>query len=187
MEQSFSLKTSVTFGRKKVIDLNIRNYFYKSEFQKNLLYYEPGLYIDMMEGAWGPELSSISSADLSWPCGQNNSGRWEDIVKTYWFFYKPLIGFRTLVGNLILYLVTYNAQSQPQKLLIPSFYKPWNQNYITLYSLTVSLLKMIKNVDLDIFLDINKDNDTFIREINYQQMRLDKNSERKTSRLLCLD
>ena len=46
---------------------------------------------------------------------------------------------------------------------------------------------MIKNVDLDIFLDINKDNDTFIREINYQQMRLDKNSERKTSLLLCLD
>ena len=44
-----------------------------------------------------------------------------------------------------------------------------------------------KNVDLDIFLDINKDNDTFIREINYQQMRLDKNSERKTSLLLCLD
>ena len=37
----------------------------------------------------------------------------------------------------------------------------------------------IKNVDLDIFWDINKDNDTFIREINYQQMRLE-NSKRKT-------
>ena len=37
----------------------------------------------------------------------------------------------------------------------------------------------IKNVDLNIFWDINKDNDTFIREINYQQMRLE-NSKRKT-------
>ena len=34
-------------------------------------------------------------------------------------------------------------------------------------------MKMIKNVDLDIFWDINKDNDTFIREINYQQMSLE--------------
>ena len=40
-------------------------------------------------------------------------------------------------------------------------------------------MKIIKNVDLDIFWDINKDNDTFIREINYQQMRLE-NSKRKT-------
>lgn len=46
------------------------------------------------------------------------------------------------------------------------------------------IMKRIRNADLDIFWDINKDNDTFIREINYQQMSLENILKERHSMVL---